>query len=127
MKSILLLLLFIPMLTWAQRDTNREEVFLVVQQMPKFIGGDEALMEYIKEGTIYPQVCRDSNITGTVYVQCVINIAGRIEQVKITRSVHPLLDEEAMRVVSHMPRWEPGKQNGKLVNVQYTLPIRFGD
>ena len=138
MKSILILILLFPLLTWAQTDTlhirkvppsvtDREygKVYTVVEQMPSFPGGDGELLKYIQQNTIYPKACKDSHITGTVYVQFVVDSVGQVEQVKVLRSVHPLLDAEATRLVSNMPKWKPGKQNGKEVNVWYTIPVRF--
>ncbi|MDR0891250.1 MAG: M56 family metallopeptidase [Mediterranea sp.] len=102
-----------------------ETVFTVVETMPKFYGGKAALMRYLSQHVKYPTIAQTNNEQGTVQVQMVVGRDGRVSDVKVARSVSTALDAEAMRVVSNMPRWEPGMQNGKAVAVMYTLPIEF--
>jgi protein TonB len=98
---------------------DREEV------MPEFPGGPQALMDYLKANVIFPKVAEDDGIQGRVVVSYVIDIDGSITDVQVVQSVHPALDKEAMRVVRNMPKWIPGKHNGKAVQVKYSLPINF--
>lgn len=106
-------------------DAPADKVFTVVEQMPDFPGGQAALLKYLATNTVYPPIAKENDIEGTVYVQFVVDKGGSVGQVKVLRSVDKYLDKEAVRVVSSMPKWKPGKQNGKEVSVYYTVPIRF--
>jgi periplasmic protein TonB len=102
-----------------------KEVFVIVEEPPEFPGGEDALRKYVADNTKYPAVARENNIQGKVYVRFVVTYDGSVEQVSIVRKVDPLLEEEAMRVVRALPKFKPGKQRGRPVNVWYTLPIVF--
>lgn len=114
-----------------------EEIFMVVEEFPMFPGceaiaknerkgcADEKMLAFIKENLKFPKHMVNSNIQGRVYLQFVVDKTGAIINIKVVRSLHPDLDREAIRVVSIMPKWIPGKQRGRLVNVTYTLPIKF--
>lgn len=110
-------------------ETNQpdmdEPVFMVVEEQPSFPGGEEAFREFLRDNIEYPDAARDHGIEGTVYVQFVVNTDGSVSGVKAVRGVDPLLDEEAMRVVKMVPRWNPGKQRGKPVKALFTVPIKF--
>jgi len=93
--------------------------------MPQFPGGQNELFKYLGTTTRYPPNARSKDIQGKVYINFTIAKDGAIEGVKVIRGVHPLLDEEAIRVVSSMPNWSPGKQDGEEVRVSYSLPINF--
>ena len=101
------------------------KVFDVVEQMPKFPGGDAALMKYLSENIKYPVVAQENGVQGRVTVSFVVERDGSITDVKIVRSVDPSLDREAQRVVRSMPKWIPGKQNGSAVRVKYNVPVQF--
>jgi protein TonB len=97
-----------------------------VEIMPEFPGGEEALMKYLKRTTRYPQMAMDNEIQGIVYVQFVVNRDGSISDIKtLGAQKGGGLEEEAMRVVKGMPKWKPGRQNGKNVSVYFNLPINF--
>jgi protein TonB len=83
------------------------------------------LLEYLLENIQYPEECKASDIEGRVIVTFVVEKDGSISDAKVVKSVNPLLDEEAVRVVSAMPKWLPGKQMGVAVRVKYTLPVTF--
>lgn len=103
-----------------------EEIpFVVVEEMPYFPGGDGALLQYISENVVYPEEAYMRNIQGRVIVRFCITPHGGISQVSVIKSVDPNLDAEAMRVVSTLPRFEPGKQGGRPVPVWYMVPITF--
>ncbi|GAO30919.1 ferric siderophore transport system, periplasmic binding protein TonB [Geofilum rubicundum JCM 15548] len=108
-----------------QTDSEGRAVFMVVEQMPEFPGGQQELMNYLATSIVYPEQAIKEGIQGRVYIQFIINTEGRTEQAKILRGVHPLLDNEALRVVQEMPTWQPGKQKGRAVSVSYTVPINF--
>ena len=100
-------------------------VFFIVEEMPEFPGGDAALIAYIAQSVKYPQIAQENGIQGKVYVNFVVGKDGSISNVKIARGVDPSLDKEAIRVVTALPKWKPGKQGGKPVRVSYTVPINF--
>lgn len=100
-------------------------VFTIVQEMPEFAGGDNAKMRFLAESIKYPQKARDSGIQGTVFLSFIINADGSITNISILRSPHESLSDEAIRVMKLMPKWKPGKQNGKPVRVQFNMPIKF--
>ena len=107
-------------------DPESTELFGdVAEQMPSFPGGDRKLLEYLSANIRYPEELAESCIQGRVIVTCVIEKDGSVSIVKVVRSIDPLLDEEAVRVVSTMPKWYPGKQNGVTVRVRYTIPVTF--
>ena len=90
--------------------------------MPQFPGGDAALLKYIQSHLQYPE---GANANGIVIVQFVVRSNGSVGQVKVLRSIHELLDKEAVRVVKGLPKFTPGRQNGQPVAVWYTLPVSF--
>ena len=104
---------------------EENKVFDVVEQMPSYPGGMGALMQYLSSHIKYPVIAEENGIQGRVICTFVVERDGSITDVKIAKSVDPSLDKEAMRVVSSMPKWIPGKQNGSAVRVKYTLPVTF--
>ncbi len=100
-------------------------VFTVVEKMPDYPGGTDALFKYLAMNIRYPVIAQENGIQGRVICQFVVTSEGKIGNVKVIRSIDPSLDKEAIRVVEAMPLWTPGQQKGKNVNVQYTLPINF--
>lgn len=104
-------------------DTGESEIFIVVEDMPAFPGGN--VQKWIAKNVRYPVLAMENGIQGKVYIQFVIEKDGSITDVKVIRGVDASLDKEATRVVQAMPKWKPGKQRGKPVRVSYTLPINF--
>ena len=104
-------------------ETNK--VFDIVEQMPSFPGGDEALMRFLNSNVHYPTVAEENGIQGRVVVTFVVECDGSITDVKVAVSVDPSLDKEAVRVIKSMPRWKPGTQDGKPVRVKFTTPVTF--
>ena len=102
-----------------------EEVFVVVEEMPEFPGGTLALRQYLASAVKYPVIAQENGIQGKVYVNFVVEKDGSVTKAKIARGVDPSLDAEALRVVSTLPKWKPGKQRGAPVRVSYTVPISF--
>jgi protein TonB len=100
-------------------------VFQVVETMPAFPGGDQALFKFLGENVKYPVIAQENGIQGRVICQFVVNRDGSIVDVEVVRPVDPSLDKEAIRVIKSMPNWSPGKQRGKSVRVKYTLPVNF--
>jgi protein TonB len=107
------------------KHEEESKVFDVVEQMPSFPGGQGALLEYLASHVKYPVVAQENGVQGRVVVSFVVERDGSITDVRVVRSVDPSLDREAQRVVSSMPRWTPGKQNGSAVRVKYNVPVSF--
>jgi protein TonB len=101
------------------------EVFVVVEEMPAFPGGDKAMMEYIYANIQYPEIAKENNIQGRVILRFCVTYKGGVDQVSVMKTVDPALDNEAIRVIKSLPAWKPGKQGGKPVNVWYSVPIMF--
>ena len=107
------------------QDQAKEEAFDVVEEMPEFPGGPKALMDYLMTNVKYPKTAFDANIQGRVIAQFVVDKEGTVRDAHVVKSVDPALDAEALRVINNMPKWRPGRQNGKVVNVKYTIPVSF--
>jgi TonB family protein len=102
-----------------------DTTFYPFEEMPKFPGGEDSLLFFIKKNLNYPKKARENALQGRTYVSFVVSKTGDVEDVKVLRSSDPLLDEAAMEIVRSMPKWKPGRQDGKEVRVQYSLPISF--
>ncbi|MBL0125880.1 MAG: energy transducer TonB [Flavobacteriales bacterium] len=100
-------------------------VFTIVEEMPAFPGGEAELFKYLSKAVKYPQMAQDAAVGGVVYMTFVVDENGKVRDPKVLRGIGGGCDQEAIRVVKAMPEWEPGKQRGKPVRVQYNLPIRF--
>jgi len=102
-----------------------DEIYTVVEEMPQYPGGDAEMHSFINKNIQYP----NTKFTGTVYIRFLVTKTGALADFKILRGVsgdkEGILSQEAIRVLQLMPKWNPGKQNGKIVNVQYILPIKF--
>jgi protein TonB len=111
----------------AKEEVEEEEahVFFIVEDMPEFPGGEMALRTYIANAIKYPVIAQENGIQGKVYVTFVVGKDGSVSNASIARGVDPSIDKEALRVVNTLPKWKPGKQRGKPVNVSYTVPINF--
>ena len=100
-------------------------VYFSCEQMPEFPGGMEAMYSFIKSKIKYPEEANINNITGTVYASFVISSDGTVENIRILKGVSRILDSEAIKVLRMMPKWKPGKSNGRFVNIQLNIPINF--
>ena len=108
-----------------EEEEEEQQIFTVVENDPEFPGGMEALYKYLRENIKYPQLARDNNITGKVYVTFVVERDGSIANPRVLRDIGGGCGAEAVRVVKAMPKWTPGKQRGKSVRVQFNLPVSF--
>lgn len=106
-------------------EVDENQVYDVVEQNPRFPGGEEAMYKWLNENIKYPPICQEQNIQGRVYLQFVVEKDGSITDVKTVRSPDPYLSKEAERVINAMPRWSPGRQGGKPVRVKFSLPVMF--
>lgn len=113
----------------AQIEPKHEEVddtpLQVVEQMPMFPGGDAEMMRFLGKNIKYPVICQETGIQGRVVCGFVVEKDGSITDVQVIRSVDPNLDKEAVRVIKTMPKWIPGRQNGRPVRVKYIVPVAF--
>ena len=109
----------------AANQEKDKPVFVVVEEMPEFPGGEQACKNFIARTLKYPIKARNSGKTGKVFVTFIVNKNGKVENAKVIRGIDPALDAEAIRVVSSLPDWKPGMQRGKAVDVVYTMPIEF--
>ncbi|NVO02915.1 MAG: energy transducer TonB [Bacteroidetes bacterium] len=101
------------------------EPYTFVEQMPEFVGGEEALMLFLKNNISYPDEAKEKGIKGTVYVTFIVDVDGKLLNPEILKGPHYLLNNEVLRVVNKMPKWHPGRIKGKPVPVQFNLPIKF--
>lgn len=106
-------------------DGSKVKDYEKFEVMPEYPGGETALMAYIGENVVYPEEAISSMITGRVYISFVVSTTGEVENVKVARGAHPLLDVEAIRIVAQMPEWKNGKQHNRPVKVSYAIPINF--
>lgn len=117
---------------------DQDKVFMVVEEMPRFPGcedeidkrqrkicADDKLMDFVFKNVAYPDSAKNEGISGTVVVSFVVDTSGALSNKQIIKSVHPMLDQAVLDVVDRMPKWIPGKQQGKKVRVRFNLPVRF--
>jgi periplasmic protein TonB len=117
---------YVPVQDMGEEESAEEQqIFMVVESMPEFPGGEAALHQYLAENIKYPQMAKESGIQGRVFVTFVVERDGKVTDVKVLRGIGGGCDEEAIRVVQNMPKWAPGKQRGKPVRVQFNLPVKF--
>lgn len=108
-----------------EKKDSVDEVFTVVEHQPEFPGGKEALMKYLADNLKYPVDAQQKGLDGRVICNFVVEKDGSISDVEVVRGAAPSLDKEAVRAIETMPKWNPGKQNGQVVRVRYTLPVIF--
>ncbi len=108
-----------------EEEESAQQIFTVVEEMPKFPGGDAELLKFIAKSIKYPVIAQENGIQGRVICSFVVNRDGSVVDAEVLRGVDPSLDKEALRVIATMPKWTPGKQRGKPVRVKYTVPITF--
>jgi len=110
----------------AEEEEVEEEIFVIVEDMPTFKGGDiNVFREWVQKRVRYPELAAENGIQGRVFITFVVETNGTVSNVSITRSVDALLDEAAKEAVAASPKWEPGMQRGRPVRVRYSIPIIF--
>ena len=114
-----------PIIQQAEEKEDDNKIFYAVEQAPEFPGGNIALLRYLQSEVKYPVIAQENGIEGTVTINFVVDKDGGISEARILRSVDNSLDKEALRVVNSLPKWNPGKQGGKAVRVNYSVPIKF--
>ena len=124
--SVLAILFTINTTAMAQnKKTSNDKVFEKVEDMPEFPGGEQAMMKFVSENVQYPEEAKEKEISGRVFVGFIVEKDGSVSNVKVLRGIGGGCDEEAVRVISGLLKWKPGKQDGKPVRVSYQMPINF--
>ena len=116
---------FTPIVFEEEEEVDEQVIFTVVEDQPEFPGGEAARQKFLEDNLRYPQMAREAGIQGTVFITFVVERDGSVTDVRVIRGIGGGCDEEAVRVVRMMPRWEPGRQRGQPVRVQFNMPIRF--
>jgi protein TonB len=130
-KCLVIIFLLLSILTNAQTiplantGSNRDSVYVYVEKMPEFPGGNAAFIHYLSVNLNYPATAVENQIQGKVTVEFVVRKDGSITDAKVIGSLGSSFDEEALRVVKAMPNWIPGTHNGKAVSVYYKAPVKF--
>lgn len=106
-------------------EPKKDEVFTFAEEMPTYPGGDEKLLQYFSSHILYPEIARRAGVEGRLYISFIVRSTGNISDIQVVKGLGAGLDEEAVKVVKSMPKWNPGKQNGKPVSVKVTIPIIF--
>ena len=124
--SVLAILFTVNTTATAQnKKTSNDKVFEKVEDMPEFPGGEQAMMDFVAKNVQYPKEAMEKEISGRVLVGFIVEKDGSISETEIVKGIGGGCDEEAVRVVKAMPKWKPGKQDGKTVRVSYTMPFFF--
>ena len=127
-RCVLLLSVFL-LGSMASLNAQKEPDYVVVEDMPRFPGGENEMMKFLQKNVEYPKEDRDNDVEGVAYVQFVVDKKGKLRDVRIYPGAEskctPAMAKEAIRVIKMMPKWKPGKQKGKKVNVTFQIPIRF--
>lgn len=117
---------FVAPVVEEEEEESAQQIFTVVEEMPDFPdGGLQGLLKFLAKNIKYPVIAQENGIQGRVVCAFVVNKDGSIVDIEVLRGVDPSLDKEAVRVLSTMPKWKPGKQRGKPVRVKYTVPVMF--
>lgn len=119
------LLIFLESLSTLGDKPENDSIYQIVDEMPQYPGGEKAMMEYVANNVKYPQEAKDKEIQGRVFVSFVVEKDGSVSTVKVVRGIGGGCDEEAVRVIKSMPKWQPGKMKGEPVRVSYMMPINF--
>jgi TonB family protein len=123
--SIVFLLNVILCQAQTKENKSKDGVYFIVEEMPVYPGGDEALRNDIATNITYPEEAKKAGIQGKVFVTFVVDELGKVTNSKIARGVDPALDKESLRVMNDLKTWKPGMEKGKAVKVSYTIPINF--
>lgn len=108
-----------------EEDNDEDQIFSVVEQKALFPGGEQAMKNFISQNMHYPPLAEENGIQGTVVYSVVVERDGSLSNVKVVKSIDPILDKEAYRLIKMMPKWIPARQNGKAVRMKFYLPIQF--
>jgi len=128
MKTILTLFLLLPLFSFSQEeetpDKSKSTTYNVVAVSPEYPGGPSAMSQFIVDNFQYPEKAIKKNEQGTIWIEFVVRKSGDLSDIKVVKGVSRSLDAECVRIIALMPKWKPGEQEGKKVNVRYTIPIK---
>jgi TonB family protein len=110
---------------FSQNSTDENTIYVKVDKMPEFPGGQVALVKYLSKNIKYPSKYKKDKVNGRVFVSFVVDKTGKVGHAKVVKSLNEECDKEAIRVISMMPNWIPGEKDGSKVNVQFGLPVNF--
>lgn len=128
MKKLFLIMFFMAFVSvnaYSQSDDSDNAVYKMVEEMAQFPGGQAEMLKFIQENRQYPEAAKANGVHGKVMVTFIVERDGSLSDVKVMRGLGSGCDEEAIRVVQSMPKWNPGKQRGKEVRCSYVVPITF--
>lgn len=128
MMIIAAMALFVALGAHAQTDSSEQKkpVYEYAEEMPTFPGGPQALFQFLAENIKYPEADKKADVKGLVVVEFTISTDGTVKNARVVKHATEAMDKEALRVTNLMPRWKPGKKQGKAVDVKYNLPFKFG-
>lgn len=109
------------------KPDRTNQIFVAVEQDPRFPGGEDALNSYIEKNIVYPPIAKENGINGVVYIKMIVNKDGSLSDFKIVRDIGGGCGQAALNLMKKMPKWSPGKNNGHAVRVYYTIPVYFTD
>lgn len=125
MKKMFLIMFFMAFVSVSAYSQSDDEVYIMVEKRAEFPGGQSEMLKYIQDNRQYPDEAKENDVHGKVLVSFIVERDGTLSDVKVMRGIGSGCDEEAVRVITSMPKWKPGEQGGKAVRTSLTLPVTF--
>ena len=125
MKKMFLIMFFMAFVSVSAYSQSDDEVYIMVEKRAEFPGGQSEMFKYIQDNRQYPDEAKENDVHGKVLVSFIVERDGTLSDVKVMRGIGSGCDEEAVRVITSMPKWKPGEQGGKAVRTSLTLPVTF--
>ncbi|MBQ2852731.1 MAG: energy transducer TonB [Bacteroidales bacterium] len=125
MKKMFLIMFFMAFVSVSAYSQSDDEVYIMVEKRAEFPGGQSEMLKYIQDNRQYPDEAKENDVHGKVLVSFIVERDGTLSDVKVKRGIGSGCDEEAVRVITSMPKWKPGEQGGKAVRTSLTLPVTF--
>ena len=125
MKKMFLIMFFMAFVSVSAYSQSDDEVYIMVEKRAEFPGGQSEMLKYIQDNRQYPDEAKENDVHGKVLVRFIVERDGTLSDVKVMRGIGSGCDEEAVRVITSMPKWKPGEQGGKTVRTSLTLPVTF--
>ena len=125
MKKMFLIMFFMAFVSVSAYSQSDDEVYIMVEKRAEFPGGQSEMLKYIQDNRQYPDEAKENDVHGKVLVSLIVERDGTLSDVKVMRGIGSGCDEEAVRVITSMPKWKPGEQGGKAVRTSLTLPVTF--
>lgn len=125
MKKMFLIMFFMAFVSVSAYSQSDDDVYIMVEKRAEFPGGQSEMLKYIQDNRQYPDEAKENDVHGKVLVSFIVERDGTLSDVKVMRGIGSGCDEEAVRVITSMPKWKPGEQGGKAVRTSLTLPVTF--